>query len=163
MNTGPWLQNVSQKLASNGYGPLDPALYQTKGYKYVARRSGFELSKFGMVDRMFTFAEIEHLDAATLWNFSRISFDFANSNKSSPLPNGFLMCLFCFPVILTENVDPSLAEQVRQNSPPKHWAAQEMPVIVDVATGGLVYFESTPLWGAAYFAGMRREIESNLR
>jgi hypothetical protein len=162
-NTGAWLQHVSQTLAANGYGPLDPGRYQPKGYLYVVRRSGFEISKFGMVDRFFTFAEIERLEWATLWSFSRTSFDLANSNKSTPLPNGFFQTLFCFPVILTQNFDPGLAQQVRQNSPPKHWAAQEMPVVVDVATGDLAYFESTPLWGAAYFAGMRREIENNLR
>ncbi|MBV9241319.1 MAG: hypothetical protein JO314_04850 [Acidobacteria bacterium] len=163
MNPGPWLQHVSQKLAANGYSPLDPSIYLARGIKYAVRRSGFELSKFGMVDRFFVFGEAEHLDAQTLQNFSTFAFNFANANKSNPMPNGFFMCTFCFPVMITENLDPQLASYVQQNCPPKHWAAQELPAVFDLTTGQLAYFTSTPLWGAAYFAGMRSEIENNLR
>lgn len=163
MNTGPWLQHVSERTAANGYIPLDPKLYQSIGIKFAVRKSGFELSKFGMCDRTFTFAEVEKLDAPTLYNFSTFSFNFANSNKSSALPNGFFMCTFCFPVMITENLDPQLAATVAQTTPPKHWAAQEMPVVYDVANSHLVYFSGTPLWGAAYFSGMRSEIERCLR
>ncbi|MBV9216195.1 MAG: hypothetical protein JO053_08470 [Acidobacteria bacterium] len=163
MNTGPWLQAASQKLIANGYKPMEPKLYQPVGIKFAVQRTGFELSKFGMVDRTFTFAEIEKLDIAGLQNYSAFSFNFANSNKSNPLPNGFFMCTFCFPVVITENLDPQVASYVAQNTPPKHWAAQEMPVVYDIANNNLVYFQSTPLWGAAYFSGMRSEIERCLR
>ena len=48
-------------------------------------------------------------------------------------------------------------------TPPKHWASNEIPVVFDLADGNLCYLEKTPVWGAAYFAGFRREIENNLR
>ena len=37
-----------------------------------------------------------------------------------------------------------------------------MPVVFDLASGSLYYFEGTPLWGAAYYAGFRREVQANL-
>ena len=163
LNTGPFLQNASQKLAANAYRPLDPQKYQPMGYKFGAHRSRFEPSKFGMAERFFMFAEIPNLDSAILQQFSGTSFQFANNNKSAPLPNGFFMSIFCFAVAITENLDPQLAQSIRDTAPIKHWAAFEMPIVYDVANGGLYYFEKTPVWGAAYYAGFRREVEMNLR
>jgi hypothetical protein len=87
----------------------------------------------------------------------------ANKNKSAPLPNGFFMSVFCYAVAITERIDPGLADWVRNTAPPKHWASNEIPIVFDLADGNLCYFEKTPLWGAAYYAGIRREIENNLR
>ncbi len=162
MNTGPWLQKVSERLTANGYRQLDPASYQPLGIKFAVQKSGFEISKFGMVDRVFTFVEIEKLDQSTLLSYSAAAFNFANSNKSTPLPNGFFMCVFCFPVVLTEGLDPQLNNMIEQNDPPKHWAANEMPVVYDMASGRLAYYQRTPVWGAAYFSGLRNEIVQNL-
>ena len=163
LNSTPWLEHVSQKLAGNGYLPMAPEKYQPLGYKYAVHRSRFEPSKFGMAERFFLFAEIPNLDGAVLQQFSSTSFKFANNNKSAPLPNGFFMAVFCFPVVITENLHPQLAESVRNTAPTKHWAANEIPVVFDLANGDLCYFLGTPLWGAAYYAGFRREIENNLR
>ena len=162
-NSTPWLQHVSQKLAANGFKPLAPEKYQSLSYKYVARRSRFEISKFGMVEAFFTFAEIPDAQPQVLQSYSAISFDLANKNKSAPLPNGFFMCTFCYAVAITERLDPQVAEWVRNTTPPKHWASNEILVVFDLSDGNLCYLEKTPVWGAAYFAGMRREIENNLR
>ena len=159
----PWLQYVSQKLAANGFGPMAHDKYQPLGYKYAAHRSRFEPSKFGMAERFFTFAEIPNLDATVLQSYSSTSFNFANSNKSAPLPNGFFMAVFCFAVVITENLHPQLAQSIRDTAPTKHWSAFEIPVVFDLANGDLCYFTGTPMWGAAYYAGFRREIENNLR
>ena len=158
-----WLNYVSQKLAANGFSPLAPATYQQQGYKYVARRSRFELTKFGMVEAFFTFAEIPNLSPAIAQQFSAASFAFANRNKSISLPNGFFVALFCFAVVITENLHQETADFITNTTPPAHWAANEMRVVFDLATGNLFYFQNTPIWGAAYYGGLRREIERNLR
>ena len=159
----PWLQHVSEKLAANGFRPMAPEKYQPLGFKYVAHRSRFEPSKFGMAERFFTFAEIPNLEAGILHQFSSTSFQFSNKNKSAPLPNGFFMAVFCFAVVITEGLHPQLAQSIRNTTPTKHWSAFEIPIVFDMANGDLCYFQGTPLWGAAYYAGFRREIESNLR
>ena len=161
-NSGSWLQYASQKLAANGFSPLHPETYQPQGYKYAVRRSRFELSKFGMAESFFTFAEIPNLTPAVLQQFSGASFAFAEKNKKVSLPNGLFVALFCFAVALTENLPPETAAFIRNTAPIKHWSAFEMPVAIDLTNGSLVYFEKTPIWGAAYYAGFRREIEANL-
>ena len=163
MNSTPWLNHVSPKLAANDFRPMAPEKYQSMSFKYVVQRSRFEISKFGMVEAFFTFAEIPDPQQAVLQNYSAISFGLANKNKSAPLPNGLFMCVFCYAVAITERLDPQVADWIRNTSPPKHWASNEIPVVFDLSDGNLCYFEKTPLWGAAYYAGMRREIERNLR
>ena len=163
MNSTPWLQHVSQKLAANGFRPLAPEKYQPTGYKYAAQRTRFEISKFGMADAFFTFAEIPGIQPTVMQSYSATSFELANKNKGTPLPNGFFSFVVCFAVAITERLDPQVAQWIRAETPAKHWAANEMPVVFDLADGTLSYYEGTPLWGAAYFSGFRREIESNLR
>ncbi len=148
---------------ANQYRPMRPEVYQPLGYVFGAHYSGFELTKFGMVERFFLFAETPNLDAGKLQQFSSASFEFANGNKSTSLPNGLFMCVHCFPVAITTDLDPELARIISESEPAKHFAAAEMPVVFDITDGSLNYFRKTPFWGAAYFAGFRREIEKNLR
>lgn len=162
-NSNSWMQYVAPKLAANGFSPLAAEIYQPQGYKYAVRRSRFELSKFGMAETFFTFAEIPNLTPQVLQQFSGASFQFANKNRSVGLPNGFFVATFCFAVTITENLSAQTAEFVRGTTPEKHWAAFEIPVVMDLTGRSLAYFEKTPIWGAAYFAGFRREIEANLR
>lgn len=162
INSNSWMQHVSQKFAANSFVPLRPEIYGPQGYKYVVRRSGFEISKFGMAEYFFTFAEIPNLMPDVLRSYSSAAFQFALKNKTFPLPCGFFESVFCFAVIITANLHPQLAQSITETAPIKHWAAFEMPVVFDLASGGLYYFEKTPVWGAAYYAGFRREIQTNL-
>jgi hypothetical protein len=149
-------------LGSNGFLPLDPNLYQPAGFKFVARRSGFEITKFGMHDAVFVFAEIPELDAVKFRNFSDAAFRFANDNKSVSLPNGLFMSVSVFPVTITASLDPQLSAAIKQNTPTNHWGGFEMPVAYDTSTGQLSYYEKTQLWGAAYISGFRRTVVDNL-
>ena len=162
INSNSWLQQVSQKLGANSYQPLPAEKYQPQNFKYAAHRSRFEISKFGMAENFFTFAEIPNLTPEILQQYSSASFKFANANKSTPLPNGWFVATFCYAVAITANLNPQLAQYVRDTAPIKHWGAFEMPVVFDLANGGLYYFEKTPVWGAAYYAGFRKEVQTNL-
>ena len=162
MNSTSWLQYVSQKLAANSYQQLPPGTYKQQQFRYAVRRSGFEISKFGNAEYFFTFADISNLDPQVIQQYSGSAFKFAMANKSFPLPCGFFEAVFCFAVAITENVRPQLAQYVADTAPVKHWSAFEMPVVFDLANGQLHHFQKTPVWGAAYYAGFRREIQSNL-
>ena len=162
INSNQWLGNISGNLSANGFAPLKPEDYQPPGFKYAARRSRFEILKFGVAEYFFTFAEIPNLVPDVLRTYSNAAFQFAQANKTNPLPNGLFGAVFCFAVVITANLHPQLADIVRNTEPTKHWSAFEIPVVFDLSNGGLYYFEKTPMWGAAYYAGFRREIQTNL-
>ncbi|CAN5358691.1 hypothetical protein BH10ACI1_BH10ACI1_01730 [soil metagenome] len=161
-DSNAWLGQVAQKLAANGYNAMPPEKYQPQNFKYAAHRSRFELSKFGVAEYFFTFAEIPNLNIGILQQLSAVSFQFAKANKSSSLPDGLFASTFSFAVAITANVPAEFANYIHATAPTKHFSAFEISAVLDLTNGGLYYFQGTPLWGAAYYKGFRREIEANL-
>ncbi|MET0752652.1 MAG: hypothetical protein ABWZ66_04740 [Pyrinomonadaceae bacterium] len=153
-----WLNNALQRLNSNGYKISANVNYQGKTFWAVAHKSGLSMSKFGNSEIFFVFVEIPNLDYQSLRQFSDFAFNYAIASKSFPLPCGFFEHVSCFPVAVTENIDAATAQAVSGETPPKHWAANEMPVVYSRSQRMLHYFQGTPLWGAAYFNGYRRTI-----
>ena len=161
-NSDAWLSSVAGKLQADGFVPLPPQTYQAAGFKFATRRSRFELSKFGNVETFFVFADIPQLTPQLMSSFSSAAFQFAMRSKASPLPCGFFEAVFCFAVALASQIDPQTAQYLRSDSPPAHWGAGEIRAAFDAASGYLYYLEGTPLWGAAYHAGFRRQIQTYL-
>ena len=153
-----WLTHIGPRLDYAGFVPLPPH----PDFKYALRRTRFEITKFGMCETFFVFAELPNLTPPMLGAFSRAAFQFAMNSKTVPLPCGLFEAVFCFPVAITTNLHPQMAEFIKLTEPPKHWASAEMPVALDLATGQLAYLMTTPFWGAAYFSGFRHEIQTLL-
>ena len=162
MDSNSWIQQVSQRLAMNGFNAMPPEKYLAQNFKFAAHRSRFEITKFGMAENFFTFAEIPNLNVGILQQFSATSFQFAKANKSSSMPDGFFSATFSFAVAITANVPAEFADYIRATAPTKHWSAFEIAAVFDLANGGLYYFTGTPVWGAAYYNGFRKEIQANL-
>ena len=157
-----WLTHVAGRLCGDGFEPLPPPSYAPSGFTFAARRSRFELTKFGMSETFFVFAGIPALDPNAMRGFSSAAFQFAIRSKAVPLPCGFFESVWTFPVAITSNLDPRMADWLRNTEPPKHWSAGEIPVAFDAATGALSFYERTPAWGAAYYAGFRKQIRAYL-
>ena len=60
------------------------------------------------------------------------------------------------PIILVDKIQESAVRSLQEDSPPKHYAAFEFPVVIDKATNSVYYFTGTPAWGAVYFEGLRQ-------
>jgi hypothetical protein len=123
-------------------------------YPLVARRTRFELTKFGFCETIFVFRSFEHLTKPALRSFSADAFRCAMKKCVVPLPRGLFECVLCFPVAMVRFADNDAVASLRNEAPPKHWAAAEMPVLC--GAGVTAYFEKTPLWGGAYYNGLRR-------
>ena len=160
MNT--WLTEARNRLVAAGFVILDDVSSNGRIFKTVARRSRFELTKFGFSETFFVFAEFSTLGAGVMRRFSADAFRCAKQYKKIPLPCGLFEGVWCFAVAITQAVDQATQRSVRNEAPPKHWAAGEIPVVYDQVQRRLHYFERTPLWGAAYYAGFRRQIEEFL-
>ena len=82
----------------------------------------------------------------------------ALDNKSCFLPRGFFNGVWAYAVAIVDSLDPATAEAVRTTAPAKHWSAAEIPAVVDLSTGELTVFEKTPIWGAAFYRGFRKNL-----
>jgi len=157
------LHHVATRLQSDAFVPMQPQSYQPAGFKFAVRRTRFEIAKFGMAETFFIFADIPELTPQAMTGFSNAAFQLAMRSKTVPLPCGLFESVWSFGVAITSNLHPQMAEWIRNTTPPKHWSAGEIPVVFDASTGYLCYFEKTPMWGAAYYAGFRSQIQKYLR
>lgn len=152
-----WLEQAARKLKAQGYSLSAPANFQQ-----VAQRTRFELTKCGFSETFFVFKEFDALDVAGLRRFSKQALEYALSAKKIPLPCGLFESVWCFAVAVVGQLDAETARELREVAPPKHWAAAEIPVAYQSQSQSLVYFEKTPIWGSAYYAGFRSQIKANL-
>ena len=162
INIDQWLQTAASRLLSDQFVALPEAGYRAAGFRFATRRSRFEITKFGFSETFFTFADIPELTFQKMTYFSGAAFDFANKSKTLPLPPGLFGSVWSFAVAITANLDPATAQSIRTVAPAKHWSAAEIPAVYDAVTGTLCFFEGTPIWGAAYFDGFRRQIRTYL-
>ncbi len=70
--------------------------------------------------------------------------------------------LICFPVAIVDGIDRATSTYIRNEAPPKHIEFDEMPVVYDLNSGALYYFEKTPLWHWALWGPMRNAIQRQL-
>jgi hypothetical protein len=157
-----WLHGAMQRLSSNGFKIAHDVSYQNQIFKCVAHRSRLELTKFGNSETFFVFAECGTVNRESLRQFCAQAFRYAKASKNVPLPCGLFESVWCFAVALVDAVDEATAESVRSESPTKHWAAAEIPVVYERGRKKLWSFEKTPIWGAAYYAGFRSQIKKFL-
>ena len=157
-----WFQKTLKKLLSDGFVVTHNVTCDQRTFKAVARRTRFELTKCGFAETFFIFEEFDSPTEDAIRKFSSDAFGFAKRSKSIPLPCGLGESVFCFPIAAAKSVEDLVAHSVRTEAPPKHWAAAEIPVVVDETKQRLCYFERTPLWGAAYHRGFRTQIERYL-
>jgi hypothetical protein len=156
--TDDFLRHAQTRLDGAGFSWTDGA----EGFRAVATRSSLQLTKFGFWETFFVFREFERLDRGSMQAFVRDAVQYAFANRSVKLPRGLFAGVATFGVALAETADDEAIRAVRSETPPKHWAANEIPVVYDRGARRIHYFEKTPVWGAAYFKGFRRQIEELL-
>jgi len=160
--TNDWLNDVRARLQGAGFVVEENVESKSGRFALVCRRTRFSLTKFGMSETFFVFSRFDRLTNASLRAFSADAFRCALDRRKVRLPRGIFESVWCYAVAVAKEADPATLDAVRAEKPAKHWASAEIPVVRDEGAGRLVYFEKTPLWGAAYYAGFRREIRKLL-
>jgi hypothetical protein len=154
-----WLGIVRNRLAGAGFVILENVRFDGRSFPVVARRSRFELTKFGFSENFFIFEEFDDPTTKELRAFSADAYRYAKKHRAIWLPCGLFESVWSYAVAITREVNAPILASVRTETPPKHWASAEIPVVYVETEGTLAYFEKTPLWGAAYYAGFRKQIQ----
>lgn len=131
-------------------------VHADSGADKVYTRSRVEATKLGKVDCYICAKYMpEGATGAELKQFSEKMFALAGRHRKGA-PLGFGAMMVVYPVLITENISAELAGFLKTYCP-KHFAAAEFPSAVDLSTGYVYYYPSTPLWGYAYYGTYRRE------
>jgi hypothetical protein len=157
-----YLTSAIQRLRAEEFNCSENVAYGDHVFSWVARRTRFELTKSGFSETFFVFAELPSVDTSSLRQFSAKCLRCAKKMRIIPLPCGLFESVWCFSVALVDGIDADTSEVVRNETPPRHWASAEIPVVYDLKSRILYYFEKTPIWGAAYYARFRKTIREML-
>jgi hypothetical protein len=148
-----YLGLLDQWLKYYGFGEIK--VNEQAGADKVYFRERVEATKFGQVSFYICVKHIPNATNDAVRNFSSSMKTLANRHRTGP-PLGFGAMLQVFPLVITENITNELAQFIKTYCP-KHFAASEFPSVVDLSTGYVYYYPSTPIWGYAYYSGYRRD------
>jgi len=163
-----YLSVITQRLMANGFVINNNVIYKNQTFDCVAKRIMYEIDKFGFIATFFIFARFSSLDIGLLKDYSRKSFKYAERASGIPLaggiplPRGFFFGIICYSIAIVDDVDTYISETIRKKAPPKHFAAFEIPVIYNLASGALYYYEVSPYWGNWYHNQIRQTIKNML-
>ena len=157
-----FLTRFEQQLTSKEYSLKRNISILPYQIDLIASKSSFEASKFGKMTRTISFTSMENVNTETIQEFSKYATKYALDNRDSLLPRGLGGSLLSIPVIISRDFDIELRQWMEKNLVKKHWAAFEFPVLISLKDQEIYYCKKTPIWGAAYYSGFRKFVETNL-
>lgn len=106
-------------------------------------------------------ASAEAITIELIENYSANCMQYALAHYKN-LPRGMQNAVVSNNVLVSSNIDDGAIKFV-QSKPKKHFAAFELPIIVDLAREKIYYCQKTPMWGAMYYKYFREYIAKNFR
>jgi hypothetical protein len=97
----PWLNSARNRLASAGFVILDDVPFDGWTFSLVARRTRFELTKFGFSESFFLFGEFDRLTTEELRSFSAAAYHCAKEHKTISLPCGLFESVWAYAVAIS--------------------------------------------------------------
>ena len=141
------LDNLSKRLASNGFEIQRDVDLQPYHLDLVAVRSRFELSKFGKMTRFVLVAKVSNVDASMVQDYSSRTTKYALDNPHTGLPRGLGRGVLSIPVLVSEDFDDEVKRWITETLAPKHWATFEFPVLISTRLRQVYYCKKTPCLG----------------
>lgn len=155
-----YLSKAIQRLRNEGFECYENVTYNDYFSKFIAKKSNFKWI-IGHAEAFFVFGEFSSIDAHSLREFSTNCIEYAKKTRSSsPLTT----ILVCYPVAIVNSIDRATSEYIRNEAGHFHQAlfsggVMEMPVVYDLNSKALYYFEKTPFYGWAAWGRLRESIQ----
>lgn len=147
-----YLQKVKQGFQQSEF---IPSLHAEKFYeeKFEAKWLATKLKQFVFV------SQADCISMEMMKEYSTNCFNYA-LNEYKGLPRGFQNGIVSYNILASNNVeDAAIAFAVSR--PQKHFAAFEIPILIDLAKQEIYYYQKTPMWGAIYYKHIKEYIAHN--
>ncbi|MEI7483690.1 MAG: hypothetical protein WCK13_03170 [Ignavibacteriota bacterium] len=149
-----YLNSLDEWMKHFGFEKIE--VEESMGVNRLYARNKVSVSKFGMSS---TYAGVKYVeqgvDAKWMKQYGENLFKYAYHHRKG-MPVGVGASLTVYPLLITESVSFELAAFMKSNAP-KHYSSFEFPVVLDFVHDNLYYLQSTPIWGALYYSGFRKE------
>jgi len=152
MNYNEYMSAVGPRL----FGGSIVGINQGSALQFYEERT--EAKWFATKLKIYSFVSyMPRVSRADIVGFSEGCMAYALQNYSG-LVRGAQNGVVSFNVLAGDSCDPEAVE-LAQARPTKHWAAMEMPVLVDLPRNQVFYYRKTPIFGAIYYSYFRKYIE----
>jgi len=139
----------STKTDKIGGFDVDVAFFEIFKWKWLATK----LKIFSYI------SYVEKIDQKTISDFSDACFLTSKKNYKG-LPRGVQNGFASFIVIVSEDIDVD-AIAFAESRPKKHFAAFDMPVVVDLKNEKIYFYHGKQIWGSIYYRFFREFIIRN--
>jgi hypothetical protein len=153
-NVQNYFQMLEQWMKYFGFSPLGVESNWLFDKSFV--RDRVEATKFSKVN-CFSFIKYENepYNSAKFEQFSKESFNYAYKFRQGN-PLGFGGMLVVYPCLIVQKATQEQIDFLGRYVN-KHFAANEFPSLAELSTGNLYCYPRTPMWGALYYDGYRKE------
>lgn len=148
-----YIRSVNARLGNGTWIPhLNAWCYYDEEFR--VKWGASKMKRFSFITCM------EKVDDMVVRNFSGSCTQYALHNYPG-LARGMQVGVASFAVIASRNIAESAVRQVME-TPPTHFAAFEMPILLDLNTRRLYHMQKTPLWGALIWSDLRKYADQKL-
>jgi hypothetical protein len=151
INAQDYLSKIKERLKQQDFVISDNIKYESQIFEYVAKRTKFEVERFGWITIFFVFSKNVTPDINSLKQFSTISFKYIRKTRGIYPPPGFFYSILCFPVAIVDTIDNNTIDFIHRTEPPKHWVGFEKLAVFCLETKWLHYCTFDFQWGALYY------------
>ena len=145
-----YVRSVNARLGTGTWVPYLNA-WQYYDEEFRIKWGASKMKRFSFITRM------DRVDDALVRQFSAACTQYALDHYPG-MARGMQVGIASFAVIASRNVEESAVRQVME-TPPAHFAAFEMPVLLDLTTGAIYHMQKTPLWGALMWKDLRQYVD----
>ena len=149
-----YITQIIDRLKNNNYNIKyhikDKIHNESLDFVCLAKKTEFEFIRFGFVSTVFIISRHASPEISDLERYSSVCYKIARKSNRIHPPRGFMYGFLCFPVVITEKLNEKTTTFIRHLDMPKHWAASERLVVINMSDSKLYYSEKRPFWGSLY-------------
>ncbi len=143
---------VSDRLKQDGFKIVHETIENQN--VLIATNQQFRMSWFATQLNFFVIVGIaEHVTASNISSFSQASINYS-IKQNTGLPRGLQSGVVSFSALISPSIDSDAKAWVQQ-LPKKHFAAFEIPVLIDSSKNEILFCTKTPMWGFIYYGFFR--------
>lgn len=124
---------------------------------YITQRMSAALVN---VHQYFFVTQNDGADYQTVDNYTKACVKYALENYKG-LPRGLQKGIAVYAVMCQTQANPQAVARAKKK-PENHFAAFELPVVVDLSHKSIAYIDSTPAWGFAIWRGVKKTAQTLL-
>ncbi|MCU6747567.1 zinc ribbon domain-containing protein [Faecalicatena acetigenes] len=126
-------------------------------YLYISKRMSAALVN---MHQYFFITQNDNADYQIMENYTKACVQYALDNYKG-LPRGLQKGVGIYAVMCQTKADPNAVAYTKKK-PNKHYAAFELPIVVDLSKRQIEYMETTPAWGFAMWKGIKKAAQTML-